>query len=138
MPFNFTCFNSKQGNFNLITFSVDYNFQETFKKLDRILIHIKLNEKFAVKPSGCEAIASDGEIQWVITNLHDNNTQSIEVKTTEQSDSLFPMSVNFALDYSQIALNVDSAVQLDNNETLMYSIRKSCVAEGGDFKLTNE
>jgi hypothetical protein len=103
-----------------------------------MIIRIRLHDKFNVKANQCEVNPSEGEIEWIITNLQENNTQSIEVKTTEQSDNLFPMTVNFALDYSQITLAVESCVQLDNNETLMYSFKTSCIAEGSDFKITNE
>ena len=70
--------------------------------------------------------------------MHENNTQSIEIKTQELSDNMFPMSVNFTLDYTIATLLVDSALQLDNNESLMFSLKKTCVAENNDFKLINE
>ena len=91
-----------------------------------------------VKAIASEVNSTDSEIEWVISNLHENNTQSIEIKTTEQSDNLFPMFVNFSLDYSLISLNIESAVQLDNNETLMSSLKKTCSAENNDFKIINE
>ena len=48
------------------------------------------------------------------------------------------MNVNFTLDYTIVSLLVDSAVQLDNNENLMFSLKKTCVAENNDFKVINE
>lgn len=133
-PFTFThWFNS-----GVLTMELEFNnVQQRFQNLNNIeiLLNLPSNEFPEVKNvenSDFQIIQKDKQMKWLIPKLNSADyTCNIEIKLSEQckQEDLFPILVNFSLDYTYLKITPKDCINLADNSNIKFDFSRSMVTE---------
>lgn len=129
MPIVFNCFTSTSGNLNIVNFTCSFNDSSTkIPKGFNISFHIKVSNKAALDVSDSEASwDQDNRLLWAISELDDEKSPSLEIKTTESPVNMFPLAVNMKLGYS--VLGVQAKAYDENKEEMLLAFSSCCESQ---------
>jgi len=128
LPFTFNCFTSTSGSTNIINLTCDYNENcEKIKKGFTISFLIKSNSKASCNTNDSEVESTSEGLSWIIKDLDETKQPSLEIKTTESANNLFPLTVSLKLDYS--ILGVSAQAYDENKEEMLMSMSTICESQ---------